>query len=173
MNLYNKNIRGFVDFGKQTEPKNPCMFQCMSRVIDSLGTVKILAFYMKGALPSVFTEEHKYNFNAKKISRPSLFKQLHVCNWHCGHHHKTWLVKTKLMQGLAVAHILLWMMRCSNQCTTLTETINFWAKKCFVRFENVMKGSAFRSRLEGKALTQIGRNSAKFVCDIPEFDICS
>ena len=26
MNLFTKNIRGFVDFGKQAEPKNPCLF---------------------------------------------------------------------------------------------------------------------------------------------------
>ena len=26
MNLFTKNIRGFVDFGKQAEPKNPCVF---------------------------------------------------------------------------------------------------------------------------------------------------
>ena len=25
MNLFTKNIRGFVDFGKQAEPKNPCL----------------------------------------------------------------------------------------------------------------------------------------------------
>ena len=25
MNLFTKNIRGFVDFGKQAEPKNPCV----------------------------------------------------------------------------------------------------------------------------------------------------
>ena len=25
MNLFTKNIRGFVDFSKQAEPKNPCV----------------------------------------------------------------------------------------------------------------------------------------------------
>ena len=25
MNLFTKNVRGFIDFGKQAEPKNPCM----------------------------------------------------------------------------------------------------------------------------------------------------
>ena len=25
MNLFTKNVRGFIDFGKQAEPKNPCV----------------------------------------------------------------------------------------------------------------------------------------------------
>ena len=25
MNLFTKNVRGFADFGKQAEPKNPCV----------------------------------------------------------------------------------------------------------------------------------------------------
>ena len=28
MNSFTKNIRGFVDFGKQAEPKNPCVVEC-------------------------------------------------------------------------------------------------------------------------------------------------
>ena len=31
MNLFTKNIRGFVDFGKQAEPKNPCMQISLSK----------------------------------------------------------------------------------------------------------------------------------------------
>ena len=32
MNLFTKNVRGFVDFGKQAEPKNPCVIQIHKNV---------------------------------------------------------------------------------------------------------------------------------------------
>ena len=50
MNLFTKNIRGFVDFGKQAEPKNPCV--ALQRILKESNLLLFCVIVWKSLISS-------------------------------------------------------------------------------------------------------------------------
>ena len=125
MNSFTKNIRGFVDFGKQAEPKNPCLLPVMTYELPRQETNHSVTTH---APTQVITGQQKFGSKLTNL-RQLLVMTAEAGNQPLGYdphtytsHHKKQLIGSKLTNFKQLLVMTCELPRQETDPTVMTHT---------------------------------------------------